>query len=104
MLVLQFVLDFTILTKKITEFHLIKFDWYFFIVSKFTVIIWNKNIFQSSDDEVSAQFSLGMINGKVRASGVVTLASEDHQFELEPCKNSEADNCYLWKKVQAKIK
>ena len=50
---------------------------------------------------MKAVFSLGMFNGKVRASGVVTLAKEDSQFQLEPCKNSDDENCYLWIKVDA---
>ena len=53
---------------------------------------------------MKAVFSLGMFNGKVRASGVVTLAKEDSQFQLEPCKNSDDENCYLWIKVDASKK
>ena len=42
-----------------------------------------------------------MFNGKVRASGVVTLAKKDSQFQLEPCKNSDEEDCYLWIEVDA---
>ena len=45
-----------------------------------------------------------MFNGKVRASGIVTWAEEDSQFQLEPCKNSDDEGCYLWIEVDASKK
>ena len=50
---------------------------------------------------MKALFSLGIFNGKVRASGVVTLAKDDSQFQLEPCKDSDDESCYLWMEVDA---
>jgi hypothetical protein len=45
-----------------------------------------------------------MLDGKLRASGILTLANEDSQFQLEPCKNSDDEGCYLWKKINTNTK
>ena len=59
---------------------------------------------QNQDEEVKALFSLGMFNGKIRASGVVTFAKTDSQFQLAPCKSSDDENCYLWIEVDGRTK
>ena len=45
-----------------------------------------------------------MFNGKVRASGSVTFGNKDSEFQLEPCRNSDDENCYLWTEVDASAK
>ena len=60
--------------------------------------------FKNQEEEVKALFSLSMFNGKLRASGSVTFAKKESQFELKPCKNSKEENCYLWTEVDASAK